>query len=88
LAHVTPTVTFINHVVAVPLTQNQLDALVIFTYNVGEDAFAHSTMLQLLNAKQYTNAANQFDRWVYDKGVVSNGLVNRRKAEKALFLEV
>ena len=30
--------------------------------------------------------ANEFDRWVYDNGVKVQGLVNRRIAEKKLFL--
>ncbi|MFX5085304.1 lysozyme, partial [Acinetobacter baumannii] len=29
---------------------------------------------------------NQFDRWIFDNGKRINGLVNRRAAEKKLFL--
>lgn len=67
-------------------TQNQFDALASFVYNVGETAFAKSTMLTLLNQNNFTAAANQFDRWVFDNGKRITGLANRRTKEKALFL--
>ncbi|AZP29915.1 lysozyme [Acinetobacter pittii] len=67
-------------------TQNQFDALASLVYNIGETAFSKSTMLKNLNAGDIKGAANQFDKWVYDNGKVINGLVNRRAAEKKLFL--
>lgn len=67
-------------------TQNQFDALASFVYNIGETAFAKSTMLTLLNQNNFTAAANQFDRWVFDNGKRITGLANRRTKEKALFL--
>lgn len=56
-------------------------------YNIGETAFVKSTLLNLLNQSAYQKAANQFDRWVYDNGKRIQGLVNRRKKEKGLFLK-
>ncbi|MGN0192460.1 MAG: lysozyme, partial [Candidatus Gastranaerophilaceae bacterium] len=84
----------VSRLVKVPLTQNQFDALVSFEYNVGYGNFANSTLLRLLNAKKYTEAAEQFSRWVYTtvsvngkpKSVALSGLVNRRKREKEIFL--
>lgn len=73
--------------VTVPLNQNQFDALVSFVYNIGGDAFAKSTMLRHLNHGDYSIAAGQFSRWVYDNGYVINGLVLRRADERALFLQ-
>lgn len=73
--------------VKVPLTQNQFDALASFIYNVGETAFKTSTLLVKLNAKDYTGAANQLDRWVNDNGKRIQGLANRRAKEKELFLK-
>ena len=67
-------------------TKNQFDALASFVYNIGETAFAKSTMLTLLNQNNFTAAANQFDRWVFDNGKRITGLANRRTKEKALFL--
>lgn len=77
----------INTSVKVKLNQNQFDALVSFVYNVGTGAFKKSTMLKFLNAGHFPLAAGQFDRWNKSKGVVYQGLVNRRKAEKELFLK-
>lgn len=72
--------------VRVDLTQDQFDALVSFTYNVGAEAFKNSTLLKKLNAGEYEEAADQFLRWNKSKGKVLAGLTNRRKKERALFL--
>jgi lysozyme len=76
----------VNKLVVVPLTQNQFDALVSFVFNVGVGAFSKSTLLRLLNAKDYEGAANQFLRWNKQKGKVLNGLTKRREEERKLFL--
>ena len=76
----------INDSVSAELNQNQFDALVSFVFNIGAAAFKKSTMLKFLNANHFPLAAGQFDRWVYIKGEKSNGLINRRKKEKELFL--
>lgn len=73
--------------VTVPLTQNQFDALVSFEYNVGYYALRGSTLLKLLNQKNYKGASEQFKRWVYAGKKVLPGLVKRRNAEKELFLK-
>ncbi len=78
----------VTKLVKAPLNQNQFDALVSFEYNVGYTAFQNSTLLKLLNQKKYNEAAEQFDRWVYAGKTKLAGLVNRRKAEKELFLKV
>ena len=77
----------IKSLVKVPLNNNQLNALISFVYNVGINGFKKSTMLKLLNSGADKNTvANQFDKWVFDNGVIVKGLINRRKAEKTLFL--
>jgi len=78
--------TAVNQQVKVPLKQNQFDALVSFVYNVGRNAFAKSTLLRLLNQGDYAGAAKQFDRWVFDNGVVQRGLLARRRVEREMFL--
>lgn len=78
--------TAINDAVAVPLTQNQFDALASFVYNIGAGAFRSSTMLQLLNAGNYAAAAQQFSRWTNSGGNRNAGLVARRQGEKGQFL--
>lgn len=68
--------------VHVPLMQNQFDALVDFTFNVGAHAFENSTMLALLNAGNYAAADAEFQKWVFVKGVKNRGLQNRRTVEQ------
>jgi len=71
----------------VKINNNQLEALRSFAYNLGIGSLTNSTLLKLLNQGQdKAIVASQFDRWVNVKGVRSQGLVNRRNAEKALFL--
>lgn len=71
--------------VIVPLTQGQFDALVLFAYNVGSAAFTQSTLLRLLNARDYAGAQAQFKRWNKNDGKVMRGLIRRRAAEECLF---
>ena len=75
----------VNSRVTVPLSQPQFDALVSLVFNIGGGAFRKSTLLQKLNAGDYSGAANEFMRWVKAKGRVLGGLVTRRTAERALF---
>lgn len=75
----------IRRLITVPLTQPQFDALVSFTYNVGEGAFARSTLRKKLNNHDYAGAAQEFHRWTMASGVTLHGLVKRRAAESALF---
>ena len=75
----------INTNVRVDLNQNQYDSLVDFAYNIGNGAFKQSTLLQLLNQGDFTNAALQFVRWDKAAGQVVAGLLRRRQAETELF---
>lgn len=77
----------INDYVKVQLTQNEFDALVSFTYNLGAGNLLSSTLLKKINAGDKAGAANQFDAWNKAGGKVLEGLVKRRAAEKALFLK-
>jgi lysozyme len=72
--------------VKVPLTQDQFDALTSFVFNLGVRRLAESTLLILLNKRDYHGAAAQFSRWVYSGGKVLDGLVRRRSAEAKLFM--
>ena len=69
----------------VDLEQSQFDALVSFTFNVGLGAYRDSTLLRLLNARDYEGAAGQFSRWVNGSNGPLPGLVRRRDAEEKLF---
>lgn len=75
----------VNRLVKVELTQNQFDMLVSFVFNLGEGQFSKSTLLKVLNNKQYQEAADQFPKWCYDNGKMIQGLLNRRLAEQKIF---
>jgi lysozyme len=76
----------VNRLVKVPLTQNQFDALVSFVFNIGDGAFAASTLLRYLNKGRYQEAAVEFMRWIHAGGKRLDGLIRRRRAEQELFL--
>lgn len=77
----------VNTSVTVPLSQNQYDALVSLSYNIGSGAFKNSTLLKKLNASDYKGAAEQFLVWNKVNSKRVQGLVNRREAERNLFLK-
>jgi lysozyme len=77
----------VNRTVDVALSQNQFDALVSFTFNVGMGSEAHSTLVKVLNQGHYDQAADQFLVWNHVNGVPNAGLTRRRAAERALFLD-
>ncbi|MEB3333555.1 MAG: glycoside hydrolase family protein [Cyanobacteriota bacterium] len=79
----------ISRLIAVAVSQNEFDALASLVYNIGEGAFATSTLLCKLNASDHQGAAEQFLVW--NKGTINGvkveieGLTNRRREEKKLF---
>lgn len=79
----------IEKLVKVPLNQNQIDALVSFTYNLGKTAFAQSSLLTSINSKLIINE-DLFTRWnkirVNGQLIPSNGLTARRQREYKLFM--
>lgn len=77
----------IKRLVKVPLAQGQYDALVSFVFNVGPTAFANSTLLRKLNARDCTGAANEFPRWDKAGGKSLTGLAKRRADERKKFIE-
>ena len=87
LKDVASAVAAVNRLVTVPLTQNQFDALVDFVFNAGAGNLAGSTLLRDLNAGNYAGAAAQFPKWVHAGNQILPGLVARRNAELALFLQ-
>jgi len=76
----------VKRYVAPTLTQNEFDALVSFTFNLGGGALRTSTLLNKLNGHDRQGAADEFTRWVYAGKKKLSGLVRRRNAERAMFL--
>ncbi|MEL6326087.1 MAG: glycoside hydrolase family protein [Cyanobacteria bacterium J06626_23] len=76
----------VEALVEVPLATHEKAALTDFTYNVGGDALAQSTLLQKLNQGHKEAAAKEFQRWVHgDGGKVLPGLETRRQENAKMF---
>lgn len=75
----------VNTMVKVQLTQQEFDALVDFTFNLGSGNLQHSTLLRLLNTGDYSAAAAEFDKWDRAGGQVMAGLLRRRQSEEDMF---
>jgi lysozyme len=73
-----------------PTNNNQYAAMVSLCFNIGPGNFRSSSVLRFHRAQNYTAAANAFLLW--DKATVDGalvevqGLLNRREAEKTLYL--
>lgn len=76
----------VNCALTRPVNQNQFDALVGFTYNLGAGALRGSTLLKLLNAGDINGTADEFPKWNKVAGKVLEGLTKRRMKERQLFL--
>lgn len=68
-----------------PLSQNEFDALVSFTFNVGCFNASHSTLFGLVNVGHFELASKEFAKWNHVDGRVVEGLTKRREAERDLF---
>lgn len=85
----------VDRLVKVPLNSDQRGALASFVFNLGAGNLQASTLLKLLNRRDYAGAAGQFGAWVKatvkdpKTGAASKvtlpGLVARRAEEAALF---
>lgn len=76
----------VSAAVKVPLNDNQFAALVSFDFNTG--GLLKSTLLKMLNAGNYSGAADQLLRWDKAGGKTLAGLTRRRKSERNLFLGI
>ena len=76
---------YVNDAVLITLEQNEFDALVAWTYNLGSTNLNNSTMLRVLNENQKEDVPHQMRRWNKANGKVLEGLVRRREAEALLF---
>lgn len=63
-----------------------LGAMTDFAYNLGVGRYRASTLRKRVDAEDWQGAADELKKWVRGGGRVLPGLVRRRKAEIALFL--
>lgn len=77
----------VNDKVTAEINQNQFDALVSFTYNLGCGALGESTLLKYVNLYNFDLASKEFPKWDHAGGKVVDGLLKRREAEASLFME-
>lgn len=72
----------------VPLKDDQFDALVSFTYNLGVTALRQSTLRCRVNREEHILVPEQFMRWIWAGGYKSRGLARRREAEAELYRSI
>lgn len=79
----------VARLVKVPMTPGQAAALCSFVYNLGAGRLRSSTLLRRFNAGDAQGAADQFPRWIFGNTPPEKlpGLIKRRAAERALFLQ-
>jgi lysozyme len=75
----------VNKYITVPLRQNEFDALVSFSFNLGLGVLQRSTIRQALNRGDKAAAIQSLLKYNKAGGKVLKGLDNRRKDEAALF---
>lgn len=82
----------VRKLVRVPLSQGEFNALVDFTYNLGEGNLRSSTLLRKLNALDYAGAQLEFAKWKFTAGkdctIRANkcyGIIERREWETRQF---
>ena len=68
------------------VNQNMYDAILSLVYNIGVNGFKKSSVLKWIKQGDKENASNAFLLWNKAGGKVLEGLVNRRKKERDLFL--
>ena len=81
----------LNRNIRVKLNQNQYDALVLLTYNIGTGAFIRSGVYRNIQRDDFSQALSYWARWNRafnprtGKKEITLGLVNRREIEMDLF---
>ena len=75
----------VNKYITIPLRQNEFDALVSFSFNLGLGVLQRSTLRQALNRGDKEGAIASLLKYNKAGGKVLKGLDNRRKDEAALF---
>lgn len=76
----------------IELTQNQFDACVSLSFNIGVGGFKKSSVVKRINSDDFPNVPDAFMMWtkatINGQRQVIKGLVNRRRAEVDLFTKL
>ena len=76
----------------IELTQNQFDACVSLSFNIGVGGFKKSSVVKRINSDDFPNVPDAFMMWtkatINGQRQVVKGLVNRRRAEVDLFTKL
>lgn len=72
--------------VKVPVTQGLFDASISLIFNMGEKAFAQSSICKYINERNPLEAVSYFSRYCHGGNVVLKGLLKRRAEEILIFL--
>lgn len=75
----------VNRMVEVPLHPGQANALISFTFNLGEGSLERSTLLKRVNSGRHAAVPAEFLKWDKAGGKVVRGLQIRRRAEADLY---
>ena len=68
------------------LNQNQFDALVSFTFNLGSGWMGDSGLIRAIDEQKWAYVPREITRWVHAGGKPLLGLARRRVAEAELFV--
>lgn len=79
----------VDNTIKVEVNQNQFDAMVILTYNIGNRGFRRSSVAKLVNDSNaktpYRSLELAWKAWKKSNGKVMKGLINRRKKEWRMY---
>lgn len=76
----------LKRLVYISLSQNQVDALGSFTFNVGAGALQRSTLRRIINRQEHAQVPQELLKWVWAAGKKHRGLIKRREIEGEVYL--
>lgn len=86
LKHLAPVKKAVDGAVKMPIDNYTRAALYSFAYNVGVNAFQHSSLLRHINAGETLAACDDLRKWVYVNKQRNRGLINRREIDRQVCL--
>lgn len=79
----------IEKLITSTLTQNQIDSLISFSYNVGVGSLRRSTLRKKVNSNPSDSSIkDEFMKWNKGNGKIMRGLTLRREAEAELYFRM